>query len=124
MIFTSIIFLSLIFPQIIRYEISSIKHEIRDYPLSTYVSDYDIGKPIESNLKYKAVQIDDSLYLEAVVEFKSSHTTRLHLNHGLLPNGSKFFLFDIDKILLWICLKKMLILSVMPRSAIGNGTTI
>ena len=95
MIIVSFIFFCLSFGQVSHYESSSLKTSFNN---SLFISNSMVGETLDINLNaYSSSRvIDNKKYIEFPIELEDSKTIKLKLFYNNLPDGSKFFLIDLD----------------------------
>ena len=95
MIIVLFIFFCLSFGQVSHYESSSLKTSLNN---SLFISNSMVGETLDINLDaYSSLTIiDNKKYIEFPIELEDLKTIKLKLFYNNLPDGSKFFLIDLD----------------------------
>ena len=95
MIIVLFIFFCLSFGQVSHHESSSLKTSFNN---SLFISNSMVGETLDINLNAFSsfAIIDNKKYIEFPIELEDSKTIKLRLFYNNLPDGSKFFLIDLD----------------------------
>ena len=97
MIIFLFILLSLSFTQVVPYESTSIKINSQNYS-SLLIKDSMIDELVNINIDVHShsIVIDNNRYIELPITLETLRTIKIKLIHSNIPNGSRFFLIDLD----------------------------
>ena len=95
MIIISFIFFCLSFAQVSHYESSSLKTHPNN---SLFISDFMVDEILDISLDTysNSMVINNIKYIEFPIELENLKTVKIKLSYTNLPEGSKFFLIDLD----------------------------